>query len=214
MENKRAIIVTGGNPPSKDILLRYIDENSFIIGIDKGCNALREYNLIPNLILGDFDSINRDILNYYKDLQVEILKFPPEKDYSDTDLGYEISKERGFKDIIIFGATGTRMDHFLGNLGILLKALRENIKVQLIDNNNKMFLVKENAILKGKLGDVISFHALCDEIKNFSIYGAKYELRNYNMTLLEPRAICNEFLDKDIEITFDSGIILVIYSND
>ena len=58
------------------------------------------------------------------------------------------------------------------------------------------------------------FHAISDTVKNLSIKGARYKLNNYDMSLLEPRAICNEFIDKDIEISFDSGIILVILPKD
>lgn len=211
----RAIIVSGGNKPSEKLLKSYINHEDIIIGIDKGCNALFDYNIKPDLILGDFDSIKKEVLDYFKKSDVTIEKYKPEKDYTDTDLGYRKAKEIFNADeILLFGATGSRIDHTLGNIGILFKALKDNIKMEIIDDNNRIYLVNKNSIIKKEEGKVISFHALSDIVKKFTIKNAKYNLTNYDMTILKPRAICNEFLDDDIEISFDSGIILVMYSID
>lgn len=211
----KVIIVSGGNKPSEKLLKSYIENDDIIIGVDKGCNALFDYNIKPNLILGDFDSIKKEVLDYFKQSDATIEKYKPEKDYTDTDLGYRKAKEIfNAKEILLFGATGSRIDHTLGNIGILFRALKDNIKMEIIDDNNRIYLVNKSSIIKKEEGKTISFHALSDVVKNFTIKNAKYSLTNYDMTILEPRAICNEFLDKDIEITFDSGIVLVMYTVD
>ena len=210
----RCIIVTGGNPPSKDLLLSYLKNEDYLIGVDKGCNALFEFGLKPNLILGDFDSVSSEVMSYYRESGVDILKFQPEKDYSDTDLGYRKAIELGAKEILLFGATGTRMDHMLGNVGLLMKSLRDYVRLEIIDDNNRIYLIDKSTRIQGEAEGIISFHAAIDVVKNINIRGAKYDLVNYDMTLFEPRAICNEFIGKDIDITFDSGIIMVIFSKD
>lgn len=210
----RAVIISGGTPPSKGLLLSHLKENDFIIGVDKGCNCLYDYNLKPNLILGDFDSANKEIIKSFKENGVEMLKFDSEKDYTDSDLGYIKAKEHGADEILFFGATGSRIDHSLGNIGILLKALKEGIKIEIIDDNNRMFLINKGTTIKGTSGEIISFHALSDRVKNVCIKDAKYELIGYDMNLLEPRAICNEFIYKDIIISFDSGVIMVVFPKD
>ncbi|MDO5038164.1 thiamine diphosphokinase [Clostridium sp.] len=211
----RAIIVTGGNEPSYELLNSYIKESDIIIGVDKGCNILKKYEIIPNMILGDFDSIDKAAIQYFKNRNVLIEKFNPEKDYTDTHLAYNKAKDIfNVDEMIMFGATGTRLDHTLGNIGLMINALNDNIKLEIVDENNKIFAVNKSTVIKREEGKVISFHALCDEVKNFNITGGKYKLKNYNMKTLEPRAICNEFLEGDIEISFDSGIVLVLYSKD
>ena len=210
----RAIIVSGGNPPSKELLLSHIKEDDFIIGVDKGCNCLAEYNIMPNLILGDFDSAKKEIIDSFINKGVKSEKFRPDKDYTDTDLGYEKAKEYGATEILLFGATGTRLDHMLGNIGIMLKSLKENIKLNIIDDNNEITLIDKPTTFKGKYGELLSFHAISDVVKNVNITGARYTLENYDMTLFEPRAICNEFIDKDITISFTEGKVLVIRPRD
>lgn len=210
----RSVIVTGGNPPSKDLLLSYLKDEDYLIGVDKGCNSLFEYGLKPDLILGDFDSANFEVINYYKEAGVELLRFQPEKDYSDTDLGYRKAVELESKEILLFGATGTRMDHMLGNIGLLFKSLKDCVRLEILDDNNKMYLIDKSTRIQGTTNEIISFHAVSEVVKNLNISGAKYKLEGYDMTLFEPRAICNEFIGEDINITFDSGIIMVIFSKD
>lgn len=210
----RAVIVSGGNPPSKGLLFSYLKEGDFVIGVDKGCDALYKYKIMPDLILGDFDSANKDVIEYFILNNVKNLKFNFDKDYTDTDLGFRKAIENGADEILLFGATGTRMDHFLGNLGILLKSLKDNIKMKIIDDNNIMYLIDKPARISGENGQTISFHAISETVKNLSIKGARYKLNSYDMSLLEPRAICNEFIDNDIEISFNSGVILVILPKD
>ena len=210
----RAIIVTGGNKPSKELLLRYIKKDDFIIGVDSGCNSLYEYKIMPDLVLGDFDSAKEEVIEYYKKENVVVIQFNAEKDYTDTDLGYERAKEKECTEILFFGATGTRVDHSLGNIGILLKALRQGVYAEIIDENNRVLLANHAMEISGLYGETISFHAISEVVKNFTIKGAKYKLDSYDMTLFEPRAVCNQFLNENIRISFDIGIVMIIFAND
>lgn len=211
----RAIIVSGGTSPSEKLLKSYLKEDDIIIGVDSGCNTLYKLNIMPNLILGDFDSIDKDVLNYFLSKEVNLERYSSHKDYSDTHLAYRRAKEiYKVSEILMFGVTGTRLDHTLGNIGLLFNGLKDNINIQIIDENNRMFIVDKSSVIKKEEGRYVSFHALSEDVENFTIRGGKYDLTNYDMNLLEPRAICNEFLDGDINITFSEGIILVMYTRD
>ena len=122
--------------------------------------------------------------------------------------------EKNSNEVILLGATGTRYDHSLSNFGIMLKGLKNNVIVKVIDDNNKIFLTDKPILLKGKKGDIISFQAYCNEVKNFTIKGAKYNLNNYTLKLGDGITTSNEFLEENISISFDSGIIMVLYTND
>lgn len=210
----RVLVVTGGSKPNKERILEFLKEDDYIIGSDSGCNCLKEYNIIPNLILGDFDSVDEAVLDYFKGNNVEIMKYPSDKDYSDTHLAYSEGVKRGGNKFLIFGATGSRLDHTLGNIGLLLIGAKNNTEVTIIDNNNRIYIKEKDFKIKGSFGETISFHALSDEVKGFTIKGAKYNIEDYTLNLLEPRAISNEFLDEDIEVSFKSGKVLVLHSFD
>lgn len=209
-----AAIISGGTPPSEKLLKNYLIKVDFIIAADKGCECLYKYNVIPDLLLGDFDSADKEILDNAK-LQIkEILEFPPEKDYTDTEIAIMEAVKRGAKKIYLFGATGSRIDHALGNIGLLLTAKKKGVILEIIDDNNRLYLGENKMKLLGKYGETISFHALSDKVANLEIKGGKYKLENYDMNLLEPRAICNEFVDAPIEISYDSGELLILHSRD
>lgn len=210
----RVIIVTGGNKPSKKRILEFLKEDDFIIGSDSGCNCLREYNITPNLILGDFDSVDESVLEYFKNKKVNIMKYPSDKDYSDTHLAYEEGVKLGGSEFIIFGATGSRLDHTLGNIGLLLIGEKNNTPITIIDNNNRIYIKEKDFKIKGSFGENVSFHALSEEVIGFTIRDAKYNIENYTLKLLEPRAISNEFLEKEISVSFKGGKILVLHSFD
>lgn len=207
-------IVAGGKPPSEKLLREYIPEINFIIAADKGSECLYNYNIIPDLLLGDFDSVKKEILNNIKLHVKEILEFPPEKDYTDTEIAVLEAVKRGAEKIYLFGATGSRMDHVLGNIGLLLSAEKKGVALEILDDNNRLYLGKNKMKLYGKCGENISFHALSDNVSKLNIIGAKYNLENYDLNLLDPRAICNEFVNTPIEISYENGQLLVLHSID
>ncbi|EKQ53997.1 MULTISPECIES: thiamine diphosphokinase [unclassified Clostridium] len=207
-------IISGGIPPSETLLRNYLKEVDSIIAADKGIECLYEYNIMPDLLLGDFDSVNSELLDIIKSKVKEVLQFPPEKDYTDTEIAIIEAIKRGAKKIYLFGALGSRIDHALGNIGLLLTAKKKGVSIEIIDNNNRLYLGEKQMKLFGKYGENISFHALSNKVINFKINGAKYNLESYDMSLLDPRAICNEFLDTPIEISYDEGELLIIHSID
>lgn len=207
-------IVSGGKAPSENLLRDYLKNVDYIIAADKGSECLYNYGIKADLLVGDFDSANKEILNKIKEQVPEVIEFPPEKDYTDTEIAIIEAIKRGAKNIYLFGATGTRIDHTLGNIGLLLTAKKKGIYLELIDDNNRVYLGKTGMKIYGNYGENIGFHALSDKVKNFTIKGAKYNLDGYDMSLLDPRAICNEFIDTPIEISYDEGELLILHSID
>lgn len=209
----KAIIVSGGRAPSRKLLISLINDTDLIIGADRGCEALWNNEIIPNIIVGDFDSINEEAYLKYRKKSKEF-KFNPEKDYTDTDIAFNKAVEMGATEIILLGCTGTRMDHVLASIGLLKKAMDLNINCQIIDENNKMFLINNSKTFKGTKGETISFLAYFECVKNLNIIGAKYPLNNYDLKIGDSLTVSNEFLDEEIKVTFDSGVLLVNLSKD
>ena len=75
----KAIIVTGGKKPSKGLLLKYMNEGDFIIGVDSGCNCLYEYDIEPDIIMGDFDSADEKVIKYLKEKNIKKVSFNKDK---------------------------------------------------------------------------------------------------------------------------------------
>lgn len=210
----RALIISGGKAPTKELMLEYLEGADIIIGADKGCETLLKYNVVPTYILGDFDSTSKETISKLEEMGICKFKYKTEKDYTDTELAFKLALDKGATEIIMLGVTGTRYDHTLANIGLLLKALELKVKAQIVDDNNKIYLINENIKLNGNVGDIISLQAYFQTVKSLTIKGAKYELSNYDLKIGESITTSNEFLDKPIEISFEEGILMVLHTKD
>lgn len=207
----KTIIVSGGTPPTYELLKEEVNNNSHLICADSGANCLYEYNIVPDLIVGDLDSINKDVLEYFKDKHVKIAEYPPEKDYTDTEIAIEIAIKSGAKEIVLLGSTGSRIDHMLGNLGLLLRCLRQGVPAIIRDECNTIMICDKSLTIKGVKGQTFSLQAYYNNLYNLTITGAKYPLKDFYLKVGDPITISNEFLDNEVTITFSKGIVLIIY---
>ena len=211
----RVLIVAGGLEPSMELMQKTSDKADYIIGVDKGCNYLLRHNIIPQYIMGDFDSIDSEKLKLLIDKGVNKKKFNKEKDFTDTEEAFEFAiNELKATEIYLLGGTGRRLDHFLGNMGLLKRALDKNVKAFMLDHYNEIYLINEPQVINGMKGGYVSFQAYSEYVKNFTIKNAKYELKDYSLSFGDPLTISNEFLDGPIVVTFESGIVIVIKSCD
>lgn len=208
----KSVIVAGGKIPSRELFLSEIEDADYLIAADKGAEVFYEYEVMPHILIGDFDSANRLVIDYFRN--VEMVKFLPEKDYTDSELAFNKALEKGSEEIVLLGCTGSRLDHVLGNLGLLRKALELNKKAKIKDDNNTIFLIEGKTTLYGNCGQTISFQCYGDVVKKLSIEGGKYSLKEYDLHIGDSRTVSNEFTNTPIEVDFLSGKLLVVYSRD
>ena len=214
----KTLIVTGGKL-EKEFLLKTIKESEFetIIAVDNGLKILNEIKVNPQHIVGDFDTVKREILEKYKEnTSIKIHKFNPIKDNTDTDIAIRLAVELKSDEIIILGAIGTRIDHLLGNIHVLKYALDSNIKCKIIDENNEIQLIDKTTILKKKdmTKKYISLIPLTEKVENINLKGFKYELKNGTLTIGSSLGISNEISKQEAIIEFDNGILIMINSKD
>ena len=211
----KCLIMSGGVKPEDKIIMKYANSCDLIIGVDKRCNYLYNLDIKPDYIVGDFDSSNTEVIEELEKRGSIKYKYKCEKDFTDSEEAFEVAISSGVTEIYFLGATGQRFDHTLGNLGLLLKALKSNVRAEIIDDMNKMLLVNTNTNIKNeKEYKYISFLAYNETIKEFSINKAKYELNKYNLEVGDSRTVSNEFVSEEIGIELSNGNILIIFSRD
>lgn len=212
----KAIIVAGGAPPSQNLLNKEITSKSIIIAADGGANCLWEYQITPDYLIGDFDSIDDKILNFWTDQNVSIVRYPQIKNETDAQLAFEKAVVLGIKEIIFLGCLGgKRKDHLFGAIGLLAECLNLNITACLKDDYQTITLLDEPAIIYGNNGEVFSLQAYGGQVKNLNISGGKYELKDYVLKMGDALTLSNEFQGRDVAISFTSGRLMLIrvYAN-
>lgn len=217
MRCMKTLIVSGGNV-EKDFLLSIYSNNKFenIIASDKGLEILDKLGIIPNYIIGDFDSINKKILDkYINNKRVEIRKLNPEKDYTDTHMALKLGVEIKSKEIIILGGLGTRIDHMLANIHILKETLENGIECKIVDSRNEIQLINKKTILKiDKNYKYISLIPLTTKAEGITLKGFKYPLSNATLEIGHSIGVSNEQIEDNAIIDLKAGILILIKSKD
>jgi len=210
----KVIIISGGSPPSKKLLIKEILDDTFLISADSGANCLYLYNIKPNLLVGDFDSIDGKVMEYFAKNNCEIDVYPKEKDFTDTEIALRKGLSMKPREIVLLGCTGSRVDHLLGNIGLLKVCLEEGVNACIKDGNNTIRLINASTSLDGNLGEIFSVQSYCNEIIGLTIEGAKYSLNNYNLKIGQGIATSNEFVGCKVQIKFKSGTLMIILASD
>ena len=188
-----------------------------IIAGDRGLEALYQLKIIPNHVVGDFDSVSPEILEFYKrQPQIIFHTFNSEKDNTDTDIALKLAIQMKSSKITILGALGKRMDHALANIHILKDALEANISCQIIDKHNRIYLINKQVELeKDKVyGKYISLVPLTSTVEGLTLTGFKYPLNKYNLPIGTSLGISNEMIEDRAHIEIEKGILIVIESKD
>jgi thiamine pyrophosphokinase len=208
----RILIFTNGN---LDIFFtKEIQADDFIIGVDYAAYWLIKHHVVPDLAIGDFDSTNKNELVSIKHMCKNVVEYPRDKDFTDTELALTEAIKIKASEIIIFGATGNRMDHTLANIHLLETAAKPAIPCRIRDTRNEIRLVLDKLnIEKNNSFPYFSLLPVTDSV-TVSITGAKYNLDHKRLDRGQTIGVSNEISGKSAEITVHSGSALVICSRD
>ena len=214
----RVLIVSGGSMEDA-FLLDLLGKNSYetVIACDSGMEFFRRNGLYPDLILGDFDSADRTTVDYFKgQTEVCLEQFPAQKDWTDTELAVRRGLELEPEHMDLVGATGTRLDHVLGNLQLLALGLEAGVSIFLMDAHNRIRLVdRPLKITKSEqYGDFISLIPYGGEVSGLTLKGMKYPLDGATLRQDVSLGISNEIVDDEALISFTEGKLYVMETKD
>lgn len=216
--SKRGIIVSGGSIDDSFALdmLEKINPD-VIIGVDSGLAFLYRNQVTPTHIVGDFDSVNLDVIEYYRtETDVPVRQFNPVKDASDTEIAVRLAIELGVNEMWMLGATGTRLDHVMANIQVLKIPHDAGVKAYIVDSYNRISLVEKEIWLEKEkaFGPYFSVFPLGGIVPDFCIDGAKYPLKNFELCPYDSRCVSNQYLEEKVHITFPDGIIILMETRD
>ncbi len=218
-EETTGLIVTGGTM-DYGFAGRFLENRRFdkVIAVDGGLAALSRLQLNPDASVGDFDTVAEDVLAEYKNssdkITWEIHK--PEKDETDTELAINTAIGLGCSKLVLLGATGGRMDHFIGNLHLLYACLKKGVEAAIVDEKNWITVIEKGRTFQAERlwGKYISFLPLCGEVKKITLTGFKYPLYEKDIDLGTSLCISNELTGEEGTIDFASGTLICIQSHD
>lgn len=204
---KKCIIIANGEAPKKRIV-SFLKKKGYktIICADGGTSIALKLGLIPDIVIGDLDSIDKNAIDKLKS-KSRIIKI---KRQSDTDLekAIKFAVKNRFTDAVVLSASGKRVDHSLGNFSLPIKFFNK-IRLTILTNYSLLLPVKGDVKIKSVRGEVLSFFGFDDRTVVTS-RGLKYAMKNTNLHFGRNESISNVSSSETVELKVNGGIILVI----
>lgn len=210
----KGIIISSGSIKNYKLLESIARTQDFVLCADGGVDHILQTSILPDLVLGDLDSISRSGLKLIKDKNIPIEKHPSIKDSTDTELAVDYLIEKGFKDITLMGVTGSRQDHTMANIFLLNYLHERKIKAKIVDDNNIIYLIDNYIELEFKKNYYVSIVPITNNGAVISLDGFYYNLREQKIDFGSTIGISNKIIDNKGIIKIDQGKILVFISKD
>ncbi len=208
----KAALFINGEFDKNDRIMQQIKQSDLLVAVDGGLRHVMNYGLTPHIIIGDLDSIDLTDLEYFEQNGVDIIKYPIQKDETDLELAVEHVLNLGFEEILILGAIGRRIDHFLGNFLFFSNPRYQNVDVKILTKNSEVFYCKSRQIIEGASGDIVSLIPISEVVSDIQTTGLMYPLDGEDLMRWKSRGISNQMIDPTAKIEFGSGELLCVHS--
>jgi len=208
---QRIIIFANGDLPDPNKARALLHPNDFILCADGGTRHALALGLTPNLVIGDMDSIEKDLLKQVQESGVEIELFPRDKNETDLELAVNKAIELEPEEIIIIAALGGRFDQTLGNIALLADSRLSTFDVRLDDGVEEIFLCVNQAKVHGRSGDIVSLIPWGSPVHGIQTQNLKWSLNNETLYPEKTRGISNEMLSESASIEIKSGLLLITH---
>lgn len=211
---RRCIIIGAGELNVSKILVR---EDDYVIAADGGYIYCKALEIVPDLILGDFDSIGEkeaeELAGIQKIDPKRLIVLPVEKDDTDMLAAIRAGLQEGCREFHIYGGQGGRVEHTIANIQCL-KYLKEcGAAGYLIDDSGMILVAKDETIrFHEETKGLLSLFSMGDRAEGVTLSNLKYELQDAVITNSYPIGISNEFVGKEASVTVKSGTLMIIWN--
>lgn len=195
-------LVANGDISDYSIIKPLIAKHSKVIAVDGGLIHCHNMGIMPDLIIGDFDSTPKELLEHYSHIPQE--KFPRDKDHSDLELAISAADPSTAKSVVLFGSLGKRMDHALYNIQLMC---RYPSKISIQTEVEKMVAVEGSKKIQTREGQTVSLIPVTTGAVTVTTKGLKWELTGTTLSY-QWMSLSNIALGDTIDIHVDKGILV------
>jgi thiamine pyrophosphokinase len=210
----KGLIVSSGTITNYNRLKEIISEVDLIVCADGGMEHLLKINKLPDLILGDLDSISKPTLEYILSKNVPIEKYSSIKDVTDTELAMDCLVDKGYDEIVLMGVTGSRQDHTMANIFLLNTLHDKGIKGKIVDDNNIIYLTDNYLEIEDLKDHYVSVIPISNDGIIVSLKGFFYNLDNKFISFGSTLGISNKIIEDIGKVQIHKGRALIFVSKD
>ncbi|NPA37476.1 MAG: thiamine diphosphokinase [Chlorobi bacterium] len=200
----QTVILANGAFPESEKLLKLLDNAKKIVCCDGAVNKLIDSGRIPNVIIGDLDSVRPELKKKYADIIIRI----PDQNTNDLTKAVKWCVSNNYTDIIILGATGNREDHAIGNIS-LLSEYAKMADIKMLTDYGEFIAINKTTTFHSFTGQQVSIFSLCAQLE-ISSENLKYPLHNLKLSAWWMGTL-NESTSDSFTISFKEGGEVIVY---
>jgi thiamine pyrophosphokinase len=208
---QRIIIFANGEIPNLEKSRLLLQPDDYIICADGGTHQALVLSLMPNLVIGDMDSISEERWQELEKAGVPIELFPRDKNETDLELALQRAIKLEAKEIIIIAALGGRIDQSLANIALLANPLHASCSIRLDDGVEEIFFCRDQAQVQGRSGDIVSLLPWGNPVYGVQTQNLKWSLDDETLYPEKTRGISNEMTSDAASVSIQSGLLLIIH---
>ena len=195
-----------GALPIKELFL-LPQKDDFVIAADRGFITAKQFNIKPDLVVGDFDS-----LGYEPDVEEKIV-LPTVKDDTDLCVALRYALDKGFDDIYVFGAADGKTDHTFANIALAANVSQKGAKCIFFGNNTHFTAITNTSVEFIRAKGRVSVYSFGKDAFGVTLTGFEYNLENVRLESFVPLGVSNSFKKERCQISVDDGTLIVMWED-
>jgi thiamine pyrophosphokinase len=210
----KVLIIANGEIRDIQKVKAMLPQVDYTICADGGVRHARDLGVVPDLIVGDFDSLPDEVLREYSMAGIPIKRYPADKDKTDMQIAVDMAVDMGASQVFLLGAFGSRWDHSYANMLMLYRLARRGIKAQILDSHNVVMVSSGKVEIEGEIGQTLSLLPLSGDVRILRTDGLKYPIVDGILPLDFPYGVSNVLVKPRAEVHVGSGWVMVVVARD
>ncbi len=211
----RAVIITNGQLTDPAGAQQHIRAGDWVICADGGARHARTMGLVPDVVVGDLDSIDPALRAELEAAGVRFEVHPARKDETDLELALRLAVASGAAEIDVLAVLGGRLDQALANLLLLARPEWALAKVRVIEGNEVVWPVRggQTATVNGTAGDTLSLVPLTPTVTGVDLEGVEWPLHDATLYFGSTWTISNALSAPTARLQVGEGLVLVVHQS-
>ncbi len=190
----------------------YLDAASAVIAANGGSKHLYRLGHLPDVVIGDMDSLPRQTRQWLEEANVPMIVAPAKKDETDLELALLYASERYKEEILIVAAFGGRLDQTLANIFLLALPALAGQRIELLSAHQRAWLVTDKSEIQGEIGDTVSLIPLGGDVQVRQTQGLLWALTDEILAFGPARGVSNVLTGNVASVAVGSGTLLCIHT--
>lgn len=206
------LIFANGDLQPSDWLQPYLDSANAIIAVDGGARHVLGLSMMPDLLIGDLDSLAMGVKERLMSEPTIIIAHEPAKDETDLELALLYAVRNYEDEILVFGGLGGRLDQMFANILLLMHPQLRDRNISFKTKYQQIWLIEDEATIEGEKGDTVSLIPLGGDVRVAATEGLRWALQDEVLTFGPARGVSNEMVDDTASVRVHTGHLLCVHT--